>query len=84
MSLFLADRIIAPIRKLQEGTKRVAKGDFGVNLNLKTGDEIEDLGAAFNEMTKGLKEYQQLKDEFVFIAAHELRAPVTAIKGYHD
>ena len=82
MSLFLADRIIAPIRKLQEGTKRVAKGDFGVNLNLKTGDEIEDLGAAFNEMTKGLKEYQQLKDEFVFIAAHELRAPVTAIKGY--
>ncbi|MBI2637323.1 MAG: sensor histidine kinase [Candidatus Sungbacteria bacterium] len=82
MSLFLADRIVNPIRKLQEGTRRVAKGDFDVNLDVRTNDEIEELGFAFNDMTKGLKEYQALKDEFVFIAAHELRAPVTAIKGY--
>lgn len=33
-------------------------------------------------MTKGLKRLQELKDEFVFIAAHELRTPVTAIRGY--
>jgi len=33
-------------------------------------------------MMRGLKEFQQLKDEFVFIAAHELRTPVTAIRGY--
>ena len=33
-------------------------------------------------MMLGLKQLQELKEEFVFIAAHELRTPVTAIKGY--
>ena len=43
---------------------------------------MEQLGNAFNRMTQGLKRLQELKDEFVFIAAHELRAPTTVIKGY--
>ena len=33
-------------------------------------------------MAKGLKRLSELRDEFVFIAAHELRSPVTVIKGY--
>ena len=33
-------------------------------------------------MAKGLKRLEELKDEFVFVAAHELKAPVTVIKGY--
>ena len=49
---------------------------------IKTKDEVQELGDAFNKMTAGLKRLQELKNEFVFIAAHELRTPVTAIKGY--
>ncbi len=82
LSVILAHKIVNPIKKLEEGTETVAKGKFDEPVNIKTGDEIEDLGVAFNKMTEGLKQLQALKDEFVFIAAHELKTPVAAIKGY--
>ncbi|MBI2591366.1 MAG: sensor histidine kinase [Candidatus Brennerbacteria bacterium] len=81
-SVFLADRIVKPIKILESGTKRVSQGKFDQLVEIKTGDEIEDLGEAFNKMTAGLKRLEELKEEFVFIAAHELRTPVSAIKGY--
>jgi two-component system phosphate regulon sensor histidine kinase PhoR len=43
---------------------------------------LQELGDSFNDMVMGLKQLEQLKDEFVFIAAHELRTPVAAMKGY--
>ena len=82
LSVFLARQIVNPIRTLESGAKLVAEGKFETRVMVKTGDEIEELGDAFNEMTKGLKQLQELKDEFVFIAAHELKTPVAAIKGY--
>ncbi len=81
-SVFLANRIVKPINVLQVGTERIASGVFDAPVDIHTHDEIEDLGTAFNKMMAGLKQLQELKDEFVFIAAHELRTPVAAIKGY--
>ena len=51
-------------------------GDFEQNVMIRTKDELAELGNSFNRMTAGLKRLQELKDEFVFIAAHELRAQV--------
>ncbi len=82
LSVLLTNKIVGPIQQLEAGTEAVAKGKFDEPVTIKTGDEIEDLGLAFNKMTEGLKQLQALKDEFVFIAAHELKTPVAAIKGY--
>ncbi len=82
VSILLALLIVRPIEQLEEGTARVAQGKFNEGVNIKTHDELEDLGESFNTMVLGLKELEQLKDEFVFIAAHELRTPVAAMKGY--
>jgi signal transduction histidine kinase len=82
VSILLANIIVRPIKALEAGTRLVSQGKFDQPVNIKTGDEIEELGIAFNKMIAGLKQLQQLKDEFVFIAAHELRTPVAAIKGY--
>lgn len=82
LSILLANKIVKPIQQLEAGTEVVAKGKFDEPVMIKTGDEIEDLAIAFNKMTEGLKQLQALKDEFVFIAAHELKTPVAAIKGY--
>lgn len=82
LSIFLASNIVNPIKVLESGTQLVAQGKFDQPVKIKTGDEIENLGLAFNNMIDGLKQLQQLKDEFVFIAAHELKTPVTAIRGY--
>ncbi|MEI6597093.1 MAG: sensor histidine kinase, partial [bacterium] len=82
LSLIMVRQIVKPIAILENGAKQIAKGKLDLQINLKTGDEFETLGDNFNMMTKALAENQKLKDEFVFIAAHELRTPVTAIKGY--
>jgi len=83
LSIFIAQKIVVgPIKILEAGTKRIAWGRLDEPVIVKTGDEIEGLAMSFNEMMKGLKQLEELREEFVFIAAHELRTPVTAIKGY--
>ncbi len=79
---FFASRLIKPIRELERGAVAIEQGDFGKQVVIKTKDELEELGNAFNHMAIGLKRLQELKNEFVFIAAHELRSPVTVINGY--
>ncbi|TSC78937.1 MAG: putative Histidine kinase [Parcubacteria group bacterium Gr01-1014_29] len=82
VAFLFAARIVYPIRSLEAGARRIEQGDFESGVFISTGDELEELGKAFSAMTKGLKRLQELKNEFVFIAAHELRAPTTVIKGY--
>ena len=55
-SLFLARRMVAPIRILQEGAARIGAGTLDQPIELHTGDEIEALAGSFNRMTASLKE----------------------------
>ena len=48
--------VFYPIRDLQRGVGRVAHGDFEHTIDVKSGDEIEDLAEAFNDMTGRLRE----------------------------
>jgi signal transduction histidine kinase len=48
--------IFFPIRDLQLGVDKVAKGDFKHNISIQSSDEIQDLAAAFNDMTRRLDE----------------------------
>lgn len=82
ISMLVARRITQPIRLLQKEAKNIGEGKFDETIPIRTSDEIEELDEELHEMAKALKTLQQLREEFVFIAAHELRTPVTAIKGY--
>ncbi|PLX27728.1 hypothetical protein C0583_00610 [Candidatus Parcubacteria bacterium] len=82
IALIFSSQVTKPVKKLTEGVKRIKEGKLDQDISIKTDDEFEVLGEQFNEMTKVLKENKELRDEFVFVAAHELRTPVTAIKGY--
>lgn len=46
--------VFAPLKQLQEGVNYVAKGDFQHPIHLKSGDELEELANAFNDMTHRL------------------------------
>jgi signal transduction histidine kinase len=48
--------VFYPIRDLEAGVKRVAEGDFDHRIELHSGDEMEDLAAAFNDMTGRLRD----------------------------
>ena len=84
ISFWLARSLTKPLRQLTLATAEVGKGKFDVTLPTAGQDEVGELARSFGTMTLGLKELERLKDEFVFIAAHELRTPVTAIRGYAE
>ena len=63
LSLLLAQVFVRPIRRLQTAVNRVSSGDLGVEVKTKGGDEIGDLGLAFNDMSRSLQVKQDLLDE---------------------
>ncbi|KAF5414618.1 MAG: Methyl sulfide methyltransferase-associated sensor [Candidatus Methanogaster sp.] len=67
-SIFVAKRIIKPIRHLYEGTEAVAKGDYSVQVPVTTADEIGTLTERFNEMASGLEgAHRKLKDKIALV-----------------
>ena len=55
LTFFFARGFTEPIMQLVKGTKAISRGDFGTKVEIKTGDEIEGLGDAFNKMAEQLK-----------------------------
>lgn len=56
ISLFLSENLTRPIRKLQKATQLLEKGELGISFTIKSGDEIEELGNAFQNLVKNLQE----------------------------
>jgi signal transduction histidine kinase len=54
--LFLARRMIVPIRTLGQGAAEIGSGDLGKRISISTGDELEALGNEFNRMAARLQE----------------------------
>ncbi len=64
ISSWMALKLIQPIAQLRQVTNVIGAGNFNYKINLKTGDELEDLGVNLNKMAKnleGLKELNELK-----------------------
>jgi HAMP domain-containing protein len=55
-SLFLARRMVTPVRALQQGAERIGAGNLDGRIDVHTGDELEDLAGQFNNMAGQLKE----------------------------
>ena len=53
----MAARMVRPIRRLAAGVREISAGNFDHKLDIRTGDEIEELAAAFNDMTGTLRDY---------------------------
>ncbi|OBA68887.1 cyclase [Mycobacterium sp. 1554424.7] len=62
-SMLIAGTAMRPVRRLEEGTRKISSGDYDVNIPVMTRDEIGDLTAAFNEMSRNLAIKEELLNE---------------------
>ncbi len=71
-SIRIARRITRPVRQLAMAAREVAGGNYGTPIVLQQDDEIGELATAFNNMSIGLTERDQVRDILGKVASHEV------------
>ncbi len=79
---FLSRRILAPVKALTLTARRLGKGDFSQRIQVKDKGELGELAQAFNSMAGDLERAENLRQNMVADVAHELRTPLSNIRGY--
>ncbi len=81
IGLLLASIGLRPISKLHTGMKSLAAGDYKQRLNIGGNDELMDLSQQFNQLAKILEENKDAQDQWLADISHELRTPVSVLRG---
>jgi len=80
MTAFFSRWVTKPIRELTKGARRMSMGRFGVQVNIRSRDEIGELGKAFNEMSQRLADFHKSRSELLADISHEIRSPLARIQ----
>jgi histidine kinase len=89
LTYFMSRNIIRPLRELQNATEQIKAGNLDFQIAIHSKDELGKLAEAFEEMRSRLKEsletqmqYETNRKELIAGISHDLKTPVTSVKGY--
>jgi len=89
IAYYVSKSITSPIRRMQRAAERIAGGDFDSRVKVKSKDELGQLAKSLNVMAdelqqqiEDLKKMDTIRTDFVANVSHELKTPLTLIKGY--
>lgn len=83
IAMLLNDKFIKPLVVLAEAMRRVTKGDYGEQLEVKHNiSDIAEVYESFNLMSRALVEAETLQTDFISNVSHEFKTPINAIEGY--
>ncbi|MGY5956290.1 two-component system sensor histidine kinase BaeS [Kosakonia sp. BK9b] len=77
----LARGLLAPVKRLVEGTHKLASGDFSTRVTPGSHDELGRLARDFNLLASTLEKNQQMRRDFMADISHELRTPLAVLRG---
>jgi signal transduction histidine kinase len=89
MTYLVSRSITNPLGELKNAADQIKEGNLDIKLKTPSKDEIGELTMAFEEMRKRLKtsvelqlQYENNRKELISNISHDLKTPITAIKGY--
>ncbi len=89
ITFFMSRSITKPLRVLVHATHQIKNGNLNFQVTSRSKDELGELTVAFEQMRFKLKEsiemqlqYEENRKELISSISHDLKTPITAIKGY--
>jgi NtrC-family two-component system sensor histidine kinase KinB len=79
-SLFLAERIVGPIRRFMEASRKISSGDYAVQVPVETDDELGRLAGEFNQMATQLGRYYEMNIEQIISEKNKGEAILSSIE----
>lgn len=84
MGSLLALGLTRNLRELTEAAGKLAQGQLGLQVNIRSTDEMGALATAFNRMSADLQRLTQARRQMTADIAHDLRSPLSVISGYAE
>ena len=82
IAMLIARSLYGPIRHLIVASERMAHGDYSQRVPVEGPQEMADLALGFNSMAAEVEKSRQVLRDFVANVSHELKTPLTAIRGF--
>ena len=82
LAWLIAGRVLAPVRELEETARSITESDLTHRLVVNGDDELARLAATFNAMLDRVATAFRSQRQFINDAGHELRTPITVIRGH--
>ncbi|HDL41781.1 MAG TPA: HAMP domain-containing histidine kinase [Actinobacteria bacterium] len=84
LSLLVSQQLGKRIDALSDAAGAVAGGDFSARVEIGGSDEVAQLAESFNDMAAELADAQRRERDFLMSVGHDLRTPLTTIRGYAE
>jgi two-component system phosphate regulon sensor histidine kinase PhoR len=89
IAYLMASSISRPIKRMKSIAERIARGDFSEKANIKGKNEVAELAESLNTMAdelqvkiERLNRVDRVRSDFVANVSHELKTPLTSIRGF--
>jgi two-component system sensor histidine kinase BaeS len=84
VALLLARRIARPVRRVAAASRSLARGEHPDPVPVEGASELATLATAFNDLASQLAQAREAERSFLLSVSHELKTPLTAIRGYAE